>query len=68
MATLRKTLKHAHEWAVGRINEIHEISGVNQHELDNAYSIYEEFSEWIDPSAKEHDIISLEYIGEGSDY
>ena len=68
METLRKTLKHSHEWAIGRINEIHEISRVDQHELDNAYSIYEEFSEWIDLSAKEHDIISLEYIGEGSDY
>jgi len=68
MDLLEKTLKHSHEWAVGRINKIHEISGVDQHELDNAYSIYEEFSEWIDPSAKEHNIISLEYIGEGSDY
>jgi hypothetical protein len=31
-------------------------------------SIHREFSEWFDPKAEDHDIYSLEYIGEGSEY
>ena len=39
-------------------------------QLKNAVSIRQEFAEWLIRENKEvnHDIVSLEYIGEGSDF
>ena len=31
---------------------------------DSAYAVQQEFSEWLNPNIEEHDIFSLEYIGE----
>jgi hypothetical protein len=36
--------------------------------LEDAESIRKEFAEWLDPEIEDCDIVSLEYIGEGSEY
>jgi hypothetical protein len=50
---LHKTLRHNHDWAVGRIDQL----------LTNnpaaATAIQTEFSEWLDPSIPEHDVFSI---------
>ncbi len=58
METLVETLRQTHDWAVDRI---HYLSEVN---IDNAYAIQSEFSEWLDPDIDNHNIFSLEYIGD----
>ena len=63
LTPLEKRIQDSHEWAIDRIHLLTE----NRCE-DDAYSIVEEFSEWINPKDVEHDIFSLEYIGEGSAY
>jgi hypothetical protein len=35
--------------------------------LKNAHAIQSEFSEWLDPDILDHDIFSLEFIGEEND-
>ena len=40
------------------------IGGANT--LDDAYAIQKEFSEWLDPNIDDHDVFSLEYIGDDS--
>ena len=32
--------------------------------LDDAFSIQQEFAEWLNPEFKDHEIFSLEYIGD----
>ena len=32
--------------------------------LDDAFSIQQEFAEWLNPDISDHDILSLEYIGD----
>tara|TARA_B100001109_G_scaffold200407_1_gene167071 strand:- start:184 stop:348 length:165 start_codon:yes stop_codon:yes gene_type:complete len=32
--------------------------------IDDAHSIHEEFAEWLNPNTKDHDVVSLEYIGD----
>lgn len=62
METLIETLRINHDWAVDRI---HTLCDRNEEpEYQNAYSIQQEFSEWLDPNIDEHDIFSLEYIGD----
>jgi hypothetical protein len=50
---LHQTLRHNHDWAVGRIDRL----------LTNnpaaATAIRSEFSEWLDPSIPEHDVFSI---------
>ena len=58
MVTLEKTLRQTHDWAVDRI---HTLSEKN---LENAHSIQSEFREWLNPDILEHDVFSLEFIGE----
>lgn len=58
MVTLEQTLRQTHDWAIDRIHIMSEI------DMDNAYAIQQEFSEWLDPDIEDHDIYSLEYIGE----
>ena len=59
MVTLSQTLSHSHDWAIDRIHY-----HCDKNNYENAYSIQAEFSEWINPDILEHDIVSLEYIGE----
>jgi hypothetical protein len=37
-------------------------------DIEEAESIRQEFKEWLIPESEDHDIFSLEYIGEGSEY
>ena len=62
METLEKTLKQSHDWAVDRI---HILSEKN---IEDAHSIQSEFREWLNPEIPEHDVFSLEFIGEENDF
>ena len=63
MQTLEQTIKHTHGWTLKRVEF---LSEKDMH--DDAYCIVEEFSEWLDPNIDDHDIFSMEYIGDGSKY
>ena len=58
MVTLEQTLKQSHDWAIDRIHYL------SERDNDNAYAIQQEFNEWLNPDIPEHDIFSLEYIGD----
>ena len=61
MVTLEQTLQTTHDWAVDRIHTLCEEN------IENAHAIQSEFCEWLNPDILDHDIFSLEYIGEGND-
>lgn len=61
MVTLEETLRNSHDWAIDRIHMLSEL------DIDDAHSIQAEFSEWLNPEIENHDIYSLEYIGEEDD-
>jgi len=65
MVTLIETLRLTHDWAIDRIHTLCDKN--EEHEYQNAYSIQKEFSEWLDIKIEDHDIFSLEYIGEEDD-
>ena len=58
MVTLEQTLRESHDWAIDRIHELSDI------DIEGARAIQSEFSEWLDPNIPDHDIYSLEYLGE----
>ena len=66
MATLKETLKQTHDWSLSRINEL--CSRDDFEEVVNGDSIRQEFREWLSDDYKDQQIISLEYIGEGSKF
>ena len=61
MVTLEQTLQITHDWAVDRIHTLCEKN------IDDAHAIQTEFSEWLNPKIHDHDIFSLEVIGEEDD-
>ncbi len=61
MVTLEETLQTTHDWAVDRIHTLCEEN------IENAHAIQSEFSEWLNPNILNHDIFSLEFIGEDDD-
>ena len=61
MQTLEKTLRQTHDWAIDRIHTL------SEKDIENAQAIQSEFSEWLNPDISDHDIYSLEYIGEDND-
>ena len=61
MVTLEQTLQTTHDWAVDRIHTLCEEN------IENAHAIQSEFSEWLDPDILDHDIFSLEFIGDEND-
>jgi hypothetical protein len=63
METLEKTLRTSHDWAVDRIHSLCE-----NEDYDDAQAIQSEFSEWLNPDIPEHDVFSLEFIGEKNDF
>ncbi len=67
MESLDKTLYEVHEWARMRIATLTHSSNKEINALDEK-CIREEFKEWLDPDLEDHDVFSMEYIGEGSDY
>tara|TARA_B100000686_G_scaffold223929_1_gene231133 strand:+ start:3037 stop:3240 length:204 start_codon:yes stop_codon:yes gene_type:complete len=66
METLEKTLRHSHDWAIDRITFLCDKEDCEQ--LENAFAIEREFDEWLNDLENEHNIFSLAYIGEGSEY
>jgi hypothetical protein len=59
METLEKTLKKSHDWAIDRMHYL-----CDKRDYDTALAIQSEFNEWLNPNIEEHDIFSLEFIGE----
>jgi len=69
MATLDQTINQNYNWVLDRVHQLAEEScdDGDFDKLDDGYAIVQEFSEWLNPD-EEYDVISLEYIGEGSEY
>ena len=68
MATLKKTVNDTYYWSMDRICEL--CSRGDFEEVVNGDSLRQEFDEWIVSYNKNSDeeIISLAYIGDGSEY
>ena len=68
MATLKQTVNDTHDWSIDRMNDLCTDGDIEQ--LKDAVSIRQEFAEWLLREDKNvnHDIVSLEYMGEGSEY
>ena len=62
------TLRKTYDWSIDRMNELCTDGDIEQ--LKDAVSIRQEFAEWLLREDKEirHEIVSLEYMGEGSEY
>ena len=60
MVTLKQTLLSTREWSIFRIKDVKPVADKN--------AIYKEFEEWIEMDDLDHDIYSLAYIGEDSEY
>ena len=61
MTTLEKTLRNSHDWAIDRIHEL------SEYDIGAAHAIQSEFCEWLNPDIENHDIFSLEFIGDNDD-
>ena len=68
MATLKKTVNDTYYWSINRMCEL--AARGNFQDVMNGDSIRQEFAEWVLREDKEvhHNIVSLEYMGEGSEY
>lgn len=62
MDTLETTLRQSHDWALNRIHTLYDKKCI-----ENAYAIQSEFSEWLNPDISDHEIFSLEFIGDKND-
>ena len=61
MVTLKQTLLRTREWSIERMETVKPIGYKD--------AIYKEFEEWIEMDDHlDHDIYSLAYIGEDSEY
>lgn len=55
----------AHEWAIDRMHTLCDMESNDVLEsVENAHAIQTEFAEWLDPNIKNHEIYSLEYLGD----
>jgi len=66
METLETTLKQVHDWANSKISHL-AVKAVDLKDpelIEDAECIRREFEEWLDPDTNDHDIASLEFIGE----
>ena len=66
MATLKESVNDTYDWSLYRNNEL--CSRGDFEEVVNGDSIRQEFNEWLSDNYKDQEIISLEYIGEGSKF
>jgi len=65
MVTLEDTLKTTHDWAVDRLHTLCETKTDDVlKSVENAYAIQCEFAEWLNPNINDHEIYSLEYLGD----
>jgi len=68
MDSLTRNLRTTYDWSIDRMNQL--CTEGDLEKLKDAVSIRQEFAEWLLREDKEvhHDIVSLEYIGEGSEF
>ena len=68
MVTLKQTVNDTYYWSINRMCEL--CSRGDFEEVVNGDSIRQEFDEWISANKGnlDEDIISMAYIGEGSEY
>ena len=65
MVTLEETLRQTHDWAVDRLHLLCDMETYDVLEsVENAHALQAEFAEWLNPDIEDHDIYSLEYLGE----
>ena len=65
MVTLDETLQTTHEWAVDRMHTLCQTPTEDPLEcIENAHAIHCGFFEWLDPENEEHEIYSLDYLGD----
>ena len=60
-------VKHLRDWALSKIDDLHEVTDQRLYDdrrINDAYSIYEEFAEWIEPELEELEIVSIDEISE----
>ena len=68
MVTLEDTLKATHDWAIDRIHTLCEIPTYDVIDtIEDAHAIKAEFYEWLNPEIEDHEIYSLEYLGDTDD-
>ncbi len=60
MASSEKILQINHNWVTERIHTLCQ----DDRTIDDAYALTQEFDEWLDPEDNEHDILSLDFIGD----
>ena len=68
MDSFTKNLRTTYDWSIERMNDLCTDGDIEQ--LKDAVSIRQEFAEWLLREDKEvhHDIVSLQYMGEGSEF
>ncbi len=65
MEILEKTLQKTHEWAVDRMHILCDMKTDDVlKSVEDAHAIQSEFAEWLDPNLEDHEIYSLEYLGD----
>jgi len=65
MEILEKTLQVTHEWAVDRMHILSDMKTDDVlKSVEDAHAIQSEFAEWLDPNLEDHEIYSLEYLGD----
>ena len=65
MEILEKTLQVTHEWAVDRMHILCDMKSDDVlKSIEDAHAIQSEFAEWLDPNLEDHEIYSLEYLGD----
>ena len=65
METLGKTLQVTHDWAVDRLHILCDLKSDDVlRSVEDAHAIQSEFAEWLDPNLEDHEIYSLEYLGD----
>ena len=69
METLAQTLKNTHDWSRERIHVLCENGKLEEttKSVDDAFAIFSEFEEWYDENVDDHQIFSLQWLGEDSD-
>tara|TARA_Y100001968_G_scaffold75061_1_gene66456 strand:+ start:6000 stop:6206 length:207 start_codon:yes stop_codon:yes gene_type:complete len=66
MDLLEQTLSNSYDYAIHRMDVLCKLGTIE--DIEDAESIRQEFKEWIHVTDNDHDILSLEYFGEGSDF
>jgi len=65
MEILEKTLQVTHDWAVDRMHILCDMKKDDVlKSVEDAHAIQSEFAEWLDPNLEDHEIYSLEYLGD----